>query len=325
MMKVKGCNACQSHPLSEARWRRGAASDAVANPRSRLAHQRNGLRKVCAIQGQAITSPPSPLGSSLRSRSRRTWRFTKCCSIIPRGKRHTGSLCQDVRRALPFTSSYSFSLRTFWAEASTRASPNLTLSRPARKAMNFTTMLQPTPVEERRACEQCGAQESVVHSIVSERFPYGSGDDAAILEAHVLVWTCEACGEVYSEWEADEARHEAVCAYLDRPSPREIREFREANGLSQEEFAKLTRFGAASIKRWETGEQIPSASAAHLLQIVMMPGILEQLRAKARAKDSRLSTPRFRTPVTEDSRRCAQLFSLRPAPQKATASELCSA
>ena len=176
--------------------------------------------------------------------------------------------------------------------------------------MNPVSFLQLDPAVEQRDCEQCGVHKSVERSVGVRNFPYGAGDDAVTLKASVPVWTCHSCGEAYTDWEAEEVYHEAVCRHLDRPSPRELRAFREANRLSQDGFATLTRFGVASIKRWETGEQIPSASAAQHLQLVMMPGALKKLRARERSSRFLAPSPRFRTDIGDASKRDAQRFQL---------------
>ena len=125
------------------------------------------------------------------------------------------------------------------------------------------------------------------------------------------VWTCRQCHESYTDWEADELFHEAVCEHLDRPTPREIRQFREKSSLSQSEFASLTRIGIASIKRWESGEQIPSASTAQHLQLVMMPGVLAKLRSREVTRAGE-GEPLFRTEIADTTRKEAERFQLRP-------------
>lgn len=55
---------------------------------------------------------------------------------------------------------------------------------------------------------------------------------------------------------------------LERLSPNEIRSIRTKHKLSRREFAKLTRFGEASIKRWETGASLQNASADRFLRLI---------------------------------------------------------
>lgn len=163
-----------------------------------------------------------------------------------------------------------------------------------------------------RDCDLCGSANSAVKTFENEEFIYGSGGDQVALTATVPVWSCHQCGESFTDFEAEEIKHETVCDYLDRPTPRMIRTFREENGLTQDNLAKLGRFGIASIKRWESGEQIPTASAAQHLQLLMRPGTLGYLRQRTRDNQTVWPAPRFRTEITETSRKLAARFELRP-------------
>lgn len=166
---------------------------------------------------------------------------------------------------------------------------------------------------EARNCDCCGGIHTVCKAMEIEEFTYGSGKDSFNVSLRVPIWTCSECCESYTDWEADVLRHEAVCDRLGRPSPRAIREFRNANGFSQEQLAEVGRFGIASIKRWEAGDQIPSASAAQHLELLMLPGILAMLRERDHARQIPASVPRFQTELSELSRRRAVSFQLRRA------------
>lgn len=112
------------------------------------------------------------------------------------------------------------------------------------------------PVEE---CAICG--EIAAHArVVPQEFAYLDGDREVVLQAETPVLHCDACGETYAGADAEVAQHEAVCHYLGRLSPREIRELRERLGITQARLAELTKIGIASIKRWETGNHIQNAS-----------------------------------------------------------------
>jgi DNA-binding transcriptional regulator YiaG len=162
----------------------------------------------------------------------------------------------------------------------------------------------------RRDCEQCGTEHSVSCQAVTEELPYGVGSDAVILRVAVPVWACSECGFAYTDEDADHIRHNAICRHLDRPTPTQIRALREAHGLSQDQFAKLTRFGSASIKRWELAEQIPSASAAQHLQLLSLPGAMNELLTRNECSLT-ARKPIFRTEIADRSMRDARLFVLR--------------
>jgi putative zinc finger/helix-turn-helix YgiT family protein len=126
------------------------------------------------------------------------------------------------------------------------------------------------PNAELRVCDQCG-QEAVRLHFETQTFPYGEGEDQTILQARVPIWTCQACGEQYTEAAAEETRHDAICKHLGRLTPSEVRNIREVHGKSQQEWAKLTGFGPASVKRWETGNQIQNEAADRYLRLLSDP------------------------------------------------------
>lgn len=165
----------------------------------------------------------------------------------------------------------------------------------------------------RPRCEGCG-DGCLNRSVQEEVFLYGSGADAVELRASVPVWSCDACGEAFTDAEAEDLRHEAVCRHLKRLTPAEVLALRGRRGLTQEGFADLTRFGVASVKRWESGNQIQSESADRYLRLLgdeaafaRMQAIVAGLGADAEA------TKTFRTPLSQEARARSEAFSLRPA------------
>jgi putative zinc finger/helix-turn-helix YgiT family protein len=163
----------------------------------------------------------------------------------------------------------------------------------------------------RRTCDECG-QLAIRKVAVEQAFPFGVGEERTLLRATVPVWKCDACGEQYTDHEAEEIRHEAVCRHLKRLTPREICELREGYGLSQDEFALVTGFGSASVKRWETGALIQNEAADRYLRLLLDPAVFEKLQALQRGSDMppRPTAHRYRTDV-ETRREEAQLFRLR--------------
>ncbi|HEY6254395.1 MAG TPA: type II TA system antitoxin MqsA family protein [Xanthobacteraceae bacterium] len=109
---------------------------------------------------------------------------------------------------------------------------------------------------ERRSCGCCGA-EDIRMSFETERFNYKTENGEVVeLSAQVPVWACPNCDEQYTDERAEDIRHAAVCQYLGRLTPAEIRRLREGINLSQSQWADLTGVGIASVKRWETGSLI---------------------------------------------------------------------
>lgn len=161
--------------------------------------------------------------------------------------------------------------------------------------------------------QQCLVCEDAIAtlSFETQAFNYGPEADGVELQARVPVWTCEGCGEQYLDPEAENIKHEAVCAYLGRLAPKDIKALRTSFGMLQEEFADFTGYGSASVKRWETGAQIQSESVDKHLRLLRSLGLAE---AKKRASAPRASE--FRTPISAQVREYSKRFNLRPAPHQ---------
>ena len=170
------------------------------------------------------------------------------------------------------------------------------------------------PEGEIRPCDQCGAR-GVRSSWKDEKFFYGEGSDVVELSARVPVWTCEQCGFGYTDGEAEEAKHEAVCNHLRVLPPAKIRFIRECYGLTQAEFARLTGFGVASMaKCWETGALIQGQAANRFLRLLAEDkSLLTKLEAMDKEPSSPVVAPVFRTIISAEARAQASVFILRPA------------
>ena len=104
-----------------------------------------------------------------------------------------------------------------------------------------------------RRCPSCGHQPLVARRIRDE-FEYGPDDDRITVVAEAVpVLVCPACGESLYGPEAAGIRHEAICRALGLLSPAEIKALRERLGPDQEDFARLTGIGVATLSRWERG------------------------------------------------------------------------
>jgi len=56
-------------------------------------------------------------------------------------------------------------------------------------------------------------------------------------------------------------------------TPREIKRLRKKEKVSQPVFAKILNVSSSSVKKWETGEKIPTGASAKLLEVVAKHGI----------------------------------------------------
>jgi putative zinc finger/helix-turn-helix YgiT family protein len=166
------------------------------------------------------------------------------------------------------------------------------------------------PNSESRICDSCGAEASRMN-FENQHFKFGEGEHSVDLQARVPVWTCDACGDQYTDEAAEEIRHAVVCEHLGRLTPKQIVEIRNSYGLTQAEWSDLTGFGTASIKRWETGALIQSASADNLIRLLKEARNIEILqRARGRARTELVSS-KFRTTIPVATTEIAHFFRLR--------------
>lgn len=157
------------------------------------------------------------------------------------------------------------------------------------------------------ACEGCGC-ERMTFADRQQTFQYGDGQDASLLTVTVPVWSCPECGLEYTDEAAEAIRHEAVCQHLGRLSPREIVAIRKSHGYTQEQFANITSIGIASLKRWETANQIQNASMDKLIRLLSKRENLEMVMGGAIGQQF---SPVFRTRISDSKKKEAGDFRLR--------------
>ena len=66
-------------------------------------------------------------------------------------------------------------------------------------------------------CPECDESEFTVFT-EEDIFQYGAGSKVAELSAYIPVHTCTSCAFQFTDYEAEELRHEAVCQHLGRQS-----------------------------------------------------------------------------------------------------------
>ncbi|MGO9274786.1 MAG: type II TA system antitoxin MqsA family protein [Terriglobia bacterium] len=118
-----------------------------------------------------------------------------------------------------------------------------------------------------RECPNCGSTHVETRTL-PDRFQYGSAPKAVELEALVPFRKCADCGFEFTDSDAEDARHEAVCRHLGVMTPSEVRALREEYGLTRAEFAERTRIGEASLARWETGLLIQNRANDNYLYLL---------------------------------------------------------
>jgi putative zinc finger/helix-turn-helix YgiT family protein len=180
--------------------------------------------------------------------------------------------------------------------------------------MNNHSNIYQFPHDPTQECDECGEQ-ALRKTIEDEVFTYGAKGNAVTLSAKVPLWRCSACGNAFTDGEAEEVRHEAVCRHFGLLTPNEIAATRSRYGLTQAEFAKLTGFGEASIKRWEVGLIIQNTSSDRFIRLIGDPLVFDRLCALSveplETTPKRQPQSRFRTILPEESHREADCFTLR--------------
>jgi putative zinc finger/helix-turn-helix YgiT family protein len=131
-------------------------------------------------------------------------------------------------------------------------------------------------------CALCGAA-SVRTEVRPESLQYGSGDDAASINVQIPVRVCQSCHFEFTDAEADDMRHEAICRHLGVLVPSQISGIRKNYGYSRASWAELTGLGEASQARWENGQIIQNLANDRFLHLLMFPENVERLRERLNA------------------------------------------
>jgi putative zinc finger/helix-turn-helix YgiT family protein len=104
---------------------------------------------------------------------------------------------------------------------------------------------------------------------IRDEFEYGPDDDRITVVAEAVpVLACPACAEILYGPEAAAVRHQAVCQALGLLSPAEIKALRERLGPDQDDFARLTGIGVATLSRWERGRLLQTRALDRYLRLL---------------------------------------------------------
>lgn len=129
-------------------------------------------------------------------------------------------------------------------------------------------------------CPVCGS-EDVQSSATEETFTYGVGESAVPITVTVPLRTCAKCGYQYTDHEAEDLRHEAVCRHLGVLTPCEIISARERFRLSRADLADLARVAEDALARWERGAVIQDGATDQLLYLLQFEDNIQRLRDRA--------------------------------------------
>lgn len=128
-------------------------------------------------------------------------------------------------------------------------------------------------------CPNCGSSKVESRNII-DKFQYGSGAKAVILEAEIPFRRCDNCMFEFTDSEAEDIQHEAVCRHLGVMTPAEIVALRNKYGLTRAQFAEKTRIGEASLARWETGELIQNPANDGYMYLLSFPENFDHLEKR---------------------------------------------
>lgn len=129
-------------------------------------------------------------------------------------------------------------------------------------------------------CINCDSPNVITRS-AKISFPYRvSSTNSVEIQTEIPVRHCVECEFDFTDSDADDARHDAVCRYLGVLNPSEIRKIRKGLSLSRSEFAQITKLGEASLARWETGELIQNGANDNYLRLLCFPENIGRLRMR---------------------------------------------
>jgi putative zinc finger/helix-turn-helix YgiT family protein len=128
------------------------------------------------------------------------------------------------------------------------------------------------------ACPECGTPMREKQGRL--KFPV-NGEEITVAQSPHL--SCPKCHEVVLRFDdARKLRYRALESYRQKYgllSADDIRSIRDRFGLTQAELARLLRFGANTISRWEAARNVQTASMDMLLRMIRdVPGTVDYLR-----------------------------------------------
>jgi putative zinc finger/helix-turn-helix YgiT family protein len=134
---------------------------------------------------------------------------------------------------------------------------------------------------KRRRCPACG-EGQLRRKTVTKTFEHEvDGRWLPVTVARLPVEECTKCKEQFSGPDAAKLHHEAICKAFGFLTPAEISALRQdVLGLTQEEFARLTGIGLATISRWERGRLVQNRAMDTYLRLLQAnPANIRLLRS----------------------------------------------
>lgn len=129
----------------------------------------------------------------------------------------------------------------------------------------------------RDACPRCGAK-GVSTTIQEEDYIYGTGVSEVKLRVEIPVHECKQCEILFTDWVAEEIKHNALCEHFGVLNPTQIQQLRKKHDMSRKAFVELTGFDETYLTKLEKGINIQKIAHDRFLRLLDDPAILNQLK-----------------------------------------------
>ena len=120
--------------------------------------------------------------------------------------------------------------------------------------------------ENSSVCPVCGGATTEI--VKAQEFSI-SDNSSDKLSVEVPTLICGECGFEYTDFRAEEVRHDAICDHLRLLKPREILAIRKTYNMSRKEFSEAFGLGEASIERWENRKTFQNRALDNLLRLLV--------------------------------------------------------
>lgn len=143
--------------------------------------------------------------------------------------------------------------------------------------MTNETQLLSFPNGQDIKCPMCSSNNVTTRN-EKETIEYGTKkEDIVKISVTIPVRMCNKCQFEFTDVDAEDIRHAAVCTHLGRMNPLEIRGLRKEYGLTRKKFSAITLLGEASLARWETGELIQNPAYNQFLKLLKFNDNMQRL------------------------------------------------
>lgn len=133
-----------------------------------------------------------------------------------------------------------------------------------------------------RSCPHCEQNGTLHTDLVTEEVTIRTALGSFQTTITYPQVVCENCGEAFTDAAGAAVYDGGIENKRKTFVSTQIRQIREATGLSRAEFLAVTKLGDASLTRWETGTGEPTAAYASFLELLRLPENIQRLIAAER-------------------------------------------